>query len=261
MKIYSWNVNGLRAVHRKGALEEFLKTKKPDVLMLQEIKGKEEQFEEIISASDYIKEFNSAEKPGYSGVSIWVKPEYKVEFKKGMPKWKDGEGRILKADIGKLSLITVYVPNGGKSEEAYADKLKFYKLLAAYSKDLQAKGQSVLIGGDFNVARSELDLAEPEKHRKHTHFNDEVRKHMEMIIESNMVDTYRSRNPKKEGAYTYWDNFDFALPRGTKPREINKGWRIDFFLADKKLDKKIKKVEISNKVMGSDHCPILVELD
>ena len=260
MRIYSWNVNGLRAVHKKEALQTFIQKEKPDVLLLQEIKGKEEQFEEIKEAYDFQYFFNPAEKAGYSGVAIWVKPSLTVSAnKKGMPKWKDGEGRVIRVDIDTYSVISVYVPNGGKSEEAYKEKLTFYTLLNNYGKQLQKEGRNVIIGGDFNVARSELDLAEPEKHKDHTHFNDEVRSHMEKVVD-NFTDTYRSRHLNKKEAYTYWDNFDFSLPKGTRPRDINKGWRLDYLLVDEKTDGVIKKVAIHNAIMGSDHCPISIYL-
>ena len=255
MKIYSWNVNGLRAVHNKGALASFIKKENPCVLLLQEIKAKEEQLPEGLFTDTYTQFYNSAEKAGYSGVAVWVhKREKKIlkDFSKGMPRWKDGEGRVARCDFSNgLTIIGVYVPNGGKSEKAYKEKLEFFKLLAAHAKKLQKDGRKVVITGDFNVARSELDLAEPEKHKDHTHFNDEVRAAMEKLTEAGLVDTYRTRNQDKEGAYTYWDNFSFSLPRGTKPRDVNKGWRLDYILTDPATDKKIKSAEHSPKHLSA----------
>ena len=262
MKIYSWNVNGIRAVHKKGALSEFIKKEKPDVFLIQEIKGTPDKFdEEIIEEGEYKKFFNPAEKAGYSGVSVWSKAEIEG-FEKGMKGWKDGEGRVARVNLkNNLVVFSVYVPNGGKSEEAYKEKLKFLSLLSKNIRDLVKDGKKVLVGGDFNVARDELDLAQPEKFKDHTHFNPEVREHIEKVIQKDFIDTYRERNPKKEGAYTYWDNFDFSLPRGTKPREVNRGWRLDYLVADKKLNKSIVSATIHNKIMGSDHCPISVEIN
>ena len=178
-----------------------------------------------------------------------------------MPGWKDGEGRVAQCELTDGTvIISVYVPNGGKSDEAYGEKLSFYKLLAAYAKKKQKEGNRIIIGGDFNVARSELDLAEPEKHRNHTHFNDEVRAHMEKITEAGLTDTFRVRNPDREGAYSYWDNFSFSLPRGVKPRDVNKGWRLDYLMVDPATDKKIKDACIHNNIFGSDHCPVSVRL-
>ena len=263
MKVYSWNVNGIRAVHRKGALDSFIKKEKPDVLLLQEIKAQEEKIPDELKDDSWARFYNPAEKAGYSGVGIWVnlKHEKKIKsFSKGMPRWKDGEGRIATCEFtNKLVFISVYVPNGGKSEEHYKDKLLFYKLLSSYIKSYEKKGMQVLVGGDFNVALSDLDLSEPDKFRDHTHFNDEVKgKIFKMIEDANVVDTYRSRYPKKEGAFSYWDNFSFSLPKGVKPRDINQGWRLDYFFATKKLDTKITKANIHQKILGSDHCPVSV---
>ena len=182
MKIYSWNVNGIRAVHKKGALFNFIKKEKPDILLIQEIKGTIDKFdEEILDESEYSKEFNPAEKPGYSGVSIWVKDKNNiVEYKKSMKGWKDSEGRVLRVELKNgLIVFSVYVPNGGKSEEAYKDKLKFYETLSKNISELIEQGKNIIVGGDFNVARSEIDLARPDKFKDHTHFNKEVRSYME----------------------------------------------------------------------------------
>ena len=264
MKIYSWNVNGIRAVFNKGALETFIKKEKPDIILFQEIKAKKDKLPEELQDFDYTQFYNPAEKPGYAGTAIWVNNKHEKEiegFSKGMPKWDDYEGRVTTCDFKNgLSVTSIYAPNGGKSEEHYKEKLKFYTTLASFANKMKDSKKKVIIGGDFNVARSDLDLSEPDKFRDHHHFNPEVKGKIEdMIKNANLVDTFRSRNPKKEGAYTYWDNFDFSL-KGVKPREVNKGWRIDYFFAEKNLDKKIKKVSIKDKIMGSDHCPILVEV-
>ena len=264
MKVYSWNVNGLRAVHNKGALAQFIKKENPDVVLFQEIKAKEEQLPEELSDLNYVHFYHSAEKAGYSGTAVWVHNRNKKimkGFSSGMPKWDDTEGRIAQCEFAnKKIIVTVYVPNGGKSEEAYQEKLQFLTTLAAYAKKLQKDGYQVIIGGDFNVARSELDLAKPDKYRDHTHFNDEVRSYMEKMIEVGLTDTYRSRNPDEEGAYSYWDNFSFSLPRGTKPRDVNEGWRLDYFFVGPTTDKKIKQALIHQNIFGSDHCPVSIVL-
>lgn len=264
MRIYAWNVNGLRAVHRKGALKKCIEQEKPDVLLLQEIKAKEEQLSEDLRDTEFLRRYNSAEKAGYAGTAVWVASRHEKDVEKcssGMPGWKDDEGRVIRCDFsGGLTVIGVYVPNGGKSEEAYREKLRFLSLLAGHAEDLQKNNRRVIIAGDFNVARSELDLAEPEKHLNHTHYNPEAREHMEKLTAAGMVDTYRTRNPEKKGAYSYWDNFSFSLPRGTTPREANIGWRLDYVLADAETDKKIKKATIHKDTLGSDHCPVSVFL-
>lgn len=264
MRIYSWNVNGIRAVHNKRALSQFIKKENPDVILLQETKAKEEQLPDELQDSAYTCFYNSAEKAGYSGVAIWMHTRNKKilkDFSAGMPKWNDTEGRVAQCEFtNKKIVITVYVPNGGKSEEAYKEKLEFLNTLAAYAKKLQKDGYQVIIGGDFNVARNEMDLAKPEKFRNHTHFNGEVRSYMEKVINAGLIDTYRTRNPDGEGAYTYWDNFSFSLPRGTKPRDVNEGWRLDYLLVDSATDKKIKTASIHQNIFGSDHCPISIYL-
>ncbi len=258
--IYSWNVNGLRSVYKKGDLKSFLKNKKPSIFLIQEIKGTEDKFEEIINEFGYNKVFNPASKAGYSGVSVWTDKSLKIEsIKKEFNGIKCDEGRFLQVDLSNgFSVISVYIPNGGKSKEAYKHKLKFLKKLFEYSDKLVKNGKSIVLGGDFNVARSELDLAEPEKHLDHTHFCKEVREYMDTFLKYNFIDVYREKYPNKKEAYTYWDNFDFSLKKGIRPRDINKGWRIDYFITDKKTYKKIKKVSINKEIFGSDHCPISI---
>lgn len=262
MKIYSWNVNGIRAVEKKGALETFLKQEDPDILLIQEIKAKEEQLDETLTDDSFLRRYHSAEKPGYAGTAIFVHPRLKdqfVSFSTGMPDWDDSEGRIAQCTLSSARVVlTVYVPNGGKSDEAYQEKLAFLTALASYAEHLQKEGNRVVIAGDFNVARSELDLAEPEKHQDHTHFNTEVRAHLEQLTKAGLIDTYRSRNPEKAGAYSYWDNFSFSLPRGTKPRDVNLGWRLDYVFADKTLDASITDASIHQNIFGSDHCPVSI---
>ncbi len=259
MHIFSWNVNGLRAVHRKGALETFIKTCDPDILLLQEIKGNPEQFDKTLVDATYTRLFNPAQKPGYSGVALWAHPRTGVtqeQFEKSMQGYQDNEGRVVQVHLEEITVIGVYVPNGGKSDEAYVQKLAFLKHLKKHVQKLQKEKRGVVIGGDFNVARSDIDVAQPEKFQKHINFCPEVREHMESLLGAGMVDSFRKRNPEKEGAYTYWDNFDFSLPKGTKPREVNRGWRLDYLLADTATDEMVVETQIHNDIMGSDHCPI-----
>ena len=263
MKVCSWNVNGIRAVHTKGALDTFLKKEKPDVLLIQEIKAKEDKIPEELKDASWIRQYHPAEKAGYSGVSIWLHPKHEKllkKFKTGMPRWDDGEGRVVTCELtNNLAFISVYTPNGGKSDEHYQMKLTFYKRLASYVKSYTKNGTEVLIGGDLNVARSELDLAEPDKYRDHTHFNEEVRGTVEdMLTAGQLTDTYRERNPDEEGAFSYWDNFSFSLPKGVKPRDVNRGWRLDYMLATPKLNGAITNVAIHQNILGSDHCPVSV---
>lgn len=264
MKICSWNVNGIRAVHKKGALDAFLKVEDPDVLLLQEIKAKEEQLDDSLTDDTYLRIYHPAEKPGYAGTAIFVNQRLKdkeITFSTGMPDWNDTEGRVAQCTIDKQAIITVYVPNGGKSDDAYQEKLRFFTTLATYAQTLQRQGLHVVIAGDCNVARSDLDLTDPEKHyNNHTHFNDEVCAHMEALLDTGLVDTYRSRYPQEKGAFSYWDNFSFSLPKGIKPRDVNKGWRLDYILVDAATDKHVTDALIHQNIFGSDHCPVSIYL-
>ena len=257
MKIFSWNVNGIRAVERKGSLETFISKCKPDVILFQEIKGKPEQFSEYLTQNTkYNQHYHPAEKAGYSGVGIWVdKTIGDVEIERGMKGWRDTEGRVITITLPQgISIVSVYVPNGGKSPEAHKDKLSFYPTLMKHLSSLE----TFVIGGDFNCALNEIDLAEPERHKNTIGFLPEERQELGKYFDNGFVDTFRSRNPKKQ-QYTYWDNFDFKY-KGKKPREINIGWRIDYMIVDEKTDKQIKKVTINDEIMGSDHCPISIEI-
>ena len=264
MKIATWNVNGIRAVHRKGSLDDFIGKYSPDIILLQEIKGTPDKFpDELVEEDKYKKIYHSAERPGYSGVGVWVNNKYKIKnFSKGMPAYEDVEGRVLRVDIDaeeKLSFISVYVPNGGKSEEAYMGKLDFYKKLKEYLDSISKSGRVCVLGGDMNCAEEDIDLAQPERHTNNVCFTKEIRLKFKILKET-MVDVFRHFYPETGGSYTYWDNFDFSLPKGTKPREINRGWRLDYLFVHKKDLKFVGKIEILDEVFGSDHCPVLLEL-
>ncbi|MDI9325189.1 MAG: exodeoxyribonuclease III [Alphaproteobacteria bacterium] len=266
MKIYSWNVNGLRAVFKKGSIQEFITKEKPDIVLLQEVKVKEDQLtEEQKMYEGYTQVYHSAQKAGYSGTAVWVHRQYASMIENQIntfSKYKDTEGRFVQIDLNNgITVISVYIPNGGKSDEHYVQKIDFIKKLGEHAKRLIKTKRMVVIGGDFNIAHSALDLAEPEKYEGHTHFNHTVRTLLTDYMGNDLVDTYRSRNVNKEGAYTYWDNFDFSLPKGTKPREVNRGWRIDYLFADTELNKKITQAHIHADIFGSDHCPISVTIN
>lgn len=271
--IYSWNVNGLRAVERKKALQEFITKHSPDILLLQEIKGKVEQFSEYLTDTDtYEKHYHSAEKAGYSGVAVWVRQDIKdtlgdtVEIV-GMPpikEWNDSEGRVLRVDFqnSKLTVLSIYIPNGGKSDEAFIYKLNFFKLLGEYLDTMKKEGRIFVLGGDFNVAHKEIDLEEPEKHKNNVGFREEIREKLDTFIKNKkLIDTYRHFYKDKKGAYTYWDNFDFSLPRGTTPRFINRGWRLDYLFMENSHLSQLKSADIKSDILGSDHCPVSIEIE
>jgi len=248
MKILSWNVNGIRAVYKKGFLEWFNKTV-ADIICLQEIKAQKEQIpDDLINPKGYYPYFNSASKKGYSGVAVYskTKPE-KAEYKLGMKRF-DQEGRILKLKYPKFTLINIYLPHGGRGKENLDYKLESYKYLLNYLK--RNKSKNIILIGDFNIAHQEIDLARPKHNQNNIMFTLEERKQIDKIIKIGFTDTFRKFN-QKTGNYTWW-------PYYRNCRERNIGWRIDYVFASKNL--KLKNAFILKNVSGSDHCPIGVEL-
>jgi len=258
MKIISWNVNGIRAVERKGDLEAFLKTHNPDVVLFQEIKCKEEQVQPLIKKyADYTQFYHSAEKAGYAGTAIWMKKEdpstaLMTTFVAGMPDFKDTEGRISRVDFENTTILGVYFPNGGKSEEAWAGKLVFYEKFLAYVNVLRAEGRGVIFAGDVNCAHEAIDLARPKDNEGKIGFHPDERAHLDGWIEDNWIDVWREFNPGVENVYSWWHVI-------TRARLRNVGWRIDYFFVEKALLSKVKHIEYLTEQMGSDHCPVLLE--
>jgi exodeoxyribonuclease-3 len=264
MKIYSWNVNGIRAVVRKGALQEFMKNEKPDILCLQETKAKQGQAE--IEFKGYSEFWYSAEKPGYSGTAIFTKIK-PLQVINGLPqeiikKYKVSgdiygdpnlEGRVIAAEFDKFWLATVYTPNAKDDLSRVPLRHKHWDpAFLAYMKELE-KTKPVIFTGDLNVAHTPDDLANPKPNIGKKGFTDEEREGFQNFVDAGFIDTFRMFH-KGNGFYTWWSHF-------AKSRERNVGWRIDYFLASKSLKDKIKKAEIHPDVMGSDHCPTSVVVD
>lgn len=259
MKIYSWNVNGLRAVINKGALQEFIKTENPDILCIQETKAKQGQAE--IDLPEYEELWNSAERPGYSGTAIFtkIKPlsvqnvlptNHSFEDQFGDP---CSEGRVLTAEFDNFYLVNVYTPNSKRALE----RLKLRETLwdpafLNYLKSLE-QVKPVVVCGDFNAAHEEIDLARPKANRKNAGFTDEERQGISNLINAGFIDTFRTKHPEAQ-RYTWWSHWGHA-------RENNVGWRIDYFFISKSLQKNLKSAEIYEHYMGSDHCPISIELE
>jgi exodeoxyribonuclease III len=257
MKIVSWNVNGLRAVERKGDLEDFLKTHNPDVFLIQEIKCTENQIQPLISKySDYKQFYHSAEKPGYAGTSIWVRRslQFELEFELGMPDFDDTEGRIARIDIENTTILGVYFPNGGKSEEAWTGKLVFYEKFLNYVNTLRSQGKRVIFAGDVNCAHGEIDLARPKDNDGKIGFHPDERAHLDQWVENGWIDVWREFNPGVENVYSWWHVI-------TRARARNVGWRIDYFFVDKDFLSNVKHVEYLIEQMGSDHCPVMLEIE
>ena len=254
MKIVSWNVNGLRAVAKKGFLEWLYETS-PDILGVQEIKAEADQLpEEVRTPVGYYAYFSSCKtKKGYSGVALYSKaPPDKVEYGIGIKEFDD-EGRIIIGHWGDLVLLNVYFPNGGMGPERLKYKLEFYDAFLLYVEKLRRKGKRVIFCGDVNTAHEEIDLARPKENEKNTGFLPEERAWIDELTYHGWVDSFRVFHPRKEGAYSYWD-------MKTSARERNVGWRIDYFFVAPEVAPKLKNAGIMEHVYGSDHCPIFLDL-
>ncbi|MFA6430721.1 MAG: exodeoxyribonuclease III [Candidatus Paceibacterota bacterium] len=253
MKIISWNVNGLRAFHKKGAFDSIFELD-PDIFCLQETKAHPEQLpEEVRSPAGYHAFFDHSKvKKGYSGVAIFSKekPE-KIEYGIGISKFDD-EGRTLVAYFNDFVLLNIYFPNGGGGEDRLQYKLEYYNEFLKFIENLKKQGKSVVFCGDVNTAHNEIDLARPKENESHTGFLRIERDWMDKLISLDWIDTFRFLNPNKI-QYSWWDMKTFA-------RDRNVGWRLDYFFVSQDLKNKIKKAEILDNMFGSDHCPVLLEL-
>lgn len=250
----SWNVNGLRAVTKKGFVEWLYETS-PDVLGLQEIKAEAEQLsDEVRAPKGYFAYFSSCKtRKGYSGVALYSKTEPdKVEYGIGIKKFDD-EGRIIIGHYGDLVLLNVYFPNGGGGPERLKYKYEFYDAFLKYTEKLRKHGKKVVFCGDVNTAHEEIDLARPKENEKNTGFLPEERAWIDELIYSGYTDSFRHFHPNKTGAYSYWD-------MKTAARERNVGWRIDYFFVASEISAKLKGAGILAQVVGSDHCPVYIDL-
>lgn len=252
--IVSWNVNGLRAVHRKGNIQEMF-LMKPDIICLQETKSTPEQLPEELSApSSYHAYFHfPTQKKGYSGVAIFSKEKpLKVTRDIGIEAF-DQEGRVIMAEYKDFILINCYFPNGGGAPERLRYKLDFYEYFLDYIQKLHKKQPNIIFCGDVNVAHMPIDLARPKENETHIGFLPIERAWIDKISSKGWIDVFRHYYPDKAEAYTYWDMKSFA-------RERNVGWRIDYFFSSPEMSKKIKSIEILSDIYGSDHCPIKLVL-
>lgn len=252
MKILSWNVNGIRAIYKKGFLG-WLEKSGGEIFCLQEIKAKEEQLpSDLINPQGYFSYFDSATRPGYAGVAIYTKKQpLKIEFRTGLDQF-DQEGRILKFKYPDFTLINFYLPHGGRGKEKLDYKLAVYSHLLDYLGVLRKKQENLILIGDFNVAHQEIDLARPQQNKNNIMFTPEERKKIDELINLGFVDTFRRFN-QEGGHYTWWPYFANA-------RERNLGWRIDYVFVSESLVPKLEKAFILPTVIGSDHCPIGIQL-
>ncbi|HNV47157.1 MAG TPA: exodeoxyribonuclease III [Spirochaetota bacterium] len=248
----SWNVNGIRAISKKG-FADWLRAEGPDVLCLQETKAELEQFpKDVLAVEGYHLYASSAEKKGYSGTATFTKVEpEKVEYGIGEKRF-DSEGRFVITHYEKFILFNIYFPNGGASTERLQYKLDFYDAFLEYIDALVKKKKNVVFCGDVNTAHREIDLARPKENEKNSGFMPIERAWIDRAVERGWVDTFRMFNDKPE-QYTWWDY-------KTKARERNIGWRIDYFFANKGFADAVMASTIMPDVEGSDHCPVALEL-
>lgn len=269
MKIVTWNVNGIRAVHKKGIFEQYLRTESPDVLCIQETKASPEQLPpELLTPDGYYAAFHSCSiKKGYSGVAMFSKIQPQaIHTGFGIEKF-DQEGRVVQMDFGEFILLNIYFPNGQvKGDEHRIDaaeaekrrgrlqyKLDFYDALFQYCQQLRAQGRKIIICGDYNTAFTEDDLARPKENVNVTGFLPIEREKLAEVFAMGYVDMFREFT-EGNGHYTWWSNQSFA-------RERNVGWRIDYHCVSKDLVSRVQSCRIQPETMGSDHCPVILELN
>jgi len=248
MKIMTWNVNGVRAVLGKGALDSVWSLS-PDVLCLQEVKARPEQLkEEQAAALRYPYTWNPAERAGYSGVATFFK-EQPLDVQMGIDEPKfDVEGRIISTLHPGFRLFNVYFPNGQRGKDRVEYKLDFYASLLKLCDELHEKRESLIITGDFNTAHRPIDLKNPKPNEKVSGFLPEEREWVQKYLDHGFVDIYRKLYPERE-QYTWWTYISNARAR-------NVGWRIDYFLISESLVPQVKDVIIHDNILGSDHCPV-----
>lgn len=253
MRIVSWNVNGIRAVAGKGFADS-VKAMDADIIGIQETKAQIDQLgPEITELEGYKSWFYSAERKGYSGTALYSRIEpVDVTFGLGTDEF-DHEGRTICADFGKFVLFNIYFPNGGRGDDFVKFKLRFYDCFLDRVRELESKGREVICCGDVNTAHKEIDLSNPKANSKISGFLPEERVYMDHFAEAGLTDTFRMLYPDKPECYTWWSY-------KTAARSRNVGWRIDYFFATKGLLPDIKESNMMSDVMGSDHCPVFIDL-
>lgn len=250
MKLISWNVNGLRACVKKG-FEDFFKETDADIFCVQETKLQEGQID--FAPEGYECYWNYAEKKGYSGTAVFTKKHpLKVWNGIGMEE-HDQEGRVITLEFEDFFFVTVYTPNSQSELKRLDYRMKWEDDFREYLQELD-KEKPVIMTGDLNVAHEEIDLKNPKTNHKNAGFTDEERNKMTALLDSGFTDTFRYFYPDQEGIYSWW-SYRF------KAREKNAGWRIDYFITSNSLDDKLQDAKIHTEVMGSDHCPVELDID
>ena len=250
MKLISWNVNGLRAVLGKGFLD-YVAQESPDILCLQETKPQPEQA--VFDLPGYHRFFNSADKKGYSGTAILTRTEpLSVTYDFGGDEHRH-EGRIITAEFPQFYLVCCYTPNSQDGLKRLDYRMRWEDDLRDYLRELD-QTKPVVYCGDLNVAHREIDLKNPKTNRQNPGFSDEEREKMTRLLEAGFVDTFRYINGDVTDRYSWW-SYRFHA------REKNVGWRIDYFIVSQRLADKVKAADIRSEIYGSDHCPVLLELE
>ena len=250
MKLISWNVNGIRACVNKG-FKDFFKEINADIFCIQETKCQIDQIE--LKFEGYKSFWNSAEKKGYSGTAIYTK-EKPISVKYGIGiEQHDKEGRVITLEFKNFFMVNIYTPNSKRGLERLEYRQVWEDEIRKYLLDLN-KIKPVIMCGDLNVAHNEIDLKNPKTNRRNAGFTDEEREKMTQLLESGFTDSFRYLYPNKKEAYSWWSYMGRA-------REKNVGWRIDYFIVSKNIENKIKEAKIHSEIMGSDHCPVELEID
>tara|TARA_B110001452_G_C15232354_1_gene426812 strand:+ start:894 stop:1661 length:768 start_codon:yes stop_codon:yes gene_type:complete len=251
--ILTYNINGIRAAIKKD-LPKWINSTSADIVCLQEIKAKEEQFDkEIFGEYGYSSYIKSAEKPGYSGVAIIskIKPQY-IEYECGISKI-DSEGRFIRLDFENYSVLSVYFPSGSSGDLRQAFKIEFLNLFSEYIKNLKLRIPNLIICGDFNICHQAIDIHNPTRNKNTSGFLPEEREWLSQFLNSGFTDVFRFFN-KDPHHYSWWSY-------RARAREKNLGWRIDYIMISNNLQKKLKRSVILSQAVHSDHCPVLVEID
>jgi len=253
LKMFSWNVNGIRAAQRKGFLDWLYQTS-PDILCIQETKAHPDQLDDELKApTNYLSYWASAERKGYSGVALYSRSEpVSVQIGLGIEEF-DREGRTIIADYGEFVLLMAYFPNGSRDHSRVPFKMAYKQAFLEICNRHRNNGRSVIFCGDVNTAHREIDLARPTENRNSTGFLPIERAWIDQVVKEGYIDTFRAMHPEQREAYSWWAYWG-------KARERNVGWRIDYFFTSPDLGGRIAAAGIHADVLGSDHCPVSLTL-
>ncbi len=254
VKIISWNVNGIRACYKKN-LSTFVSEEKPDILCLQETKAHKEQVEEPLRTLCFANSlWSSAQRKGYSGTATFFNESIKnYQLGIGLKEY-DQEGRFIITEHPQFDLYNIYFPNGGSGEERHLFKQKFLQDLLAHLQEQLSKGRNLIVAGDYNIAHTEIDVYDPVRLANESGFLPEERAWMDSLYKLGFIDSFRHFHPAEKERYSWWSYRELA-------RQQNRGWRIDYICVSEGLKKHLYQGDILDSVEGSDHCPVVAELE